>query len=109
MLELDVQQLYFDAIAAGMKTIEGRLAKQKYMALKPGDNVRFTNPDGSQSVVKEVVALHTYPTFADAFKTQDFQRAIPTAKTVDDAIHIYERFYPGFAQQEFGIVFIELK
>lgn len=109
MLELNVQQFYFDAITAGTKTIEGRLAKQKYLALQSGDKIRFTNPDKSQSVIKEVGALHTYANFSSAFKVHDFKYAVPNAKSAKAAVEVYEEFYSRAMQQKFGIVFIELK
>lgn len=107
-LELNVQQIYFDAIKAGSKTIEGRLAKQKYRSLKPGDSVIFYNSERTQSVAKIVVAVHVYPTFEAAFREQDFRKAIPAAKSVHEAMAVYEQFYTPKMQKEEGVVFIEL-
>lgn len=107
MITLNVQQVYFDAIVAGTKTIEGRLATQKYKGLQPGDEVCFSNNEGTQSVVKKVVALHLYPSFEEAFKIQNFKNATPNAKTLNDSLQIYERFYPAQEQKQNGVVFIE--
>ena len=108
MISLNVQQTYYDAIASGTKTIEGRLAKAKYLELRSGDAVTFSNDDNTSSLTKTVKAVYCYPTFEDAFREQDFKRAVPTANTVEDAIRVYEQFYPESAQQEHGVVFIEL-
>src|SRR5690606_20622298 len=108
-LTLSVRQTYYDAIARGAKTIEGRLAKAKYLELKPGDTVTFSNDDNTTSLTKTVKAVHSYPTFDDAFKEQNFKRAIPDANTVEDAIRVYESFYPQLVQREHGVVFIELE
>ena len=107
-IDLEVQQPYFDAIKSGIKTIEGRLAKQKYLNLQPGDSIRFTAPPNSTSIVKTVAKVHRYATFREAFKEQNFQLAIPDARSVDDAVAVYERFYPRQIQDEIGVVFIEL-
>jgi ASC-1-like (ASCH) protein len=109
MFDLSVQQIYYDAIANGTKTIEGRLAKEKYRALKPGDEIRFSNNEGTQSLVKKVGAVHVYPTFADSFKVQNFKHAIPDAASVADAIRVYEQFYTKEMQQKHGVVFIALQ
>lgn len=103
MITLNVQQVYLDSIAAGSKTIEGRLAKQKYKSLKPGDEIRFSNNENTQSLVKKVVALHFYASFEKAFKAQDFQNATPNAKTLNDSLEIYERFYSKELQFAFGL------
>lgn len=109
MLELNVQRVYFDAIKAGTKTIEGRLAKQKYRSLRPGDSVIFFDNEHTESITKTVAAIHLYPTFESAFKEQDFRKAIPSAKTVKEAIAVYEQFYTPKMQQQEGVAFIELR
>ncbi|HTH72207.1 MAG TPA: ASCH domain-containing protein [Candidatus Pristimantibacillus sp.] len=109
MLQFNVQRVYFDAIKAGTKTIEGRLAKQKYLDLRPGDSVVFFDNEHTESVTKTVTAIHLYPTFEAAFKEQDFRKAIPSAKTVKEAIAVYEQFYTPQMQQQERVVFIELR
>lgn len=109
MLELKVQQVYIDAITNGTKTIEGRLAKDKYLKLRQGDRVKFFNNAGTQSVAKKVVAIHRYSTFEAAFTEQDYKKAVPNAKDISDAASVYEQFYPKALQAKLGIVFIELE
>lgn len=108
-LDLNVQQVYLDAIAAGTKTAEGRLAKEKYRALKAGDVITFHNNEQTQSLDKAVVALRIYATFEAAFKEMDFKDAVPNARNIDEAIAIYEQFYSKKMQQQEGIVFIVLR
>lgn len=108
MVEFKVQQVYFDDIASGRKTIEGRLAKDKYLQLKPGDKVRFSNNAGTEALVKRVVAVHTYRTFEEAFTEQDYKQAIPSARSVAEAVRVYEQFYSREQQEQTGVVFVEL-
>ena len=107
-LDVEVQQPYFDAIQNGTKTMEGRLAQHKYTDLQPGDILRFSNPSGTQSLNKTVAHIHRFPTFAAAFETEDFKQAIPDAGSAEDAIAVYEQFYPSSVQKQTGIVFIGL-
>lgn len=109
MVEFRVQQIYFDDITNGRKTIEGRLAKDKYLQLKPGERVRFSNTSGTQVLVKKVVAVHMYRTFEEAFSEQDYQKAIPSARNTAEAVRVYERFYSREQQAQTGVVFVELK
>jgi len=108
MLELNVQQAYFDAILKGSKNIEGRLAKEKYLNLKKGDKIRFFNNEATQSTIKTVTALHLYPSFEAAFKQLSFNLAVPGAKDTKEALDIYEQFYSKSMQLKDGVVFIEI-
>lgn len=108
MFKLRVQQQYFDAIASGTKTIEGRLAKKKYTDLKRGDKIQFVNSANTQSVIKKVVATHIYPSFEEAFKKLNYLKAIPHAKNVEEAINVYLQFYSYPTQVHTGVILIEL-
>ena len=108
-INLEVQQPYFDAIKSGTKTIEGRLAKQKYTTLKAGDTIQFMNPSGGASITKKVARVYRYPTFEDAFEHLSYKNAIPNAESSEQAIKIYEQFYPRPIQDELGVVFIVLQ
>lgn len=109
MLNLDVQQQYFDAIKIGVKTIEGRLAKDKYRLLTVGSTLSISNNDHSESVEKKIVSLRIYKNFRDAFEKEDYCRAVPDAKSVDDAVAVYEQFYSIKKQHEFSVIFIEIE
>ena len=108
IIDLEVQQPYFDAIMSGTKTIEGRLAKERYLKLKEGNLVHITNSSDTMSMEKTIKAVRYYASFEAAFEKLDYRKAIPNAKNVNDAISVYEQFYPAAVQEKFGVVFIEL-
>lgn len=108
MITLHVQQHFLDAIKNGTKSLEGRLAKDIYRSLKAGSVVAFYNEDHTDMVEKKVVSLRVYKTFRDAFLEEDYTKAIPGANTIDEAVAVYEQFYPVAKQNQHGIVFIEI-
>lgn len=108
MFDLSVQQKYFDAIKADKKDIEGRLAKDKYRHLQVGSPIIFYNNERTMQIEKQIVSLRIYKSFRDAFKYEDFKKAVPDAKNIDDAVAVYEAFYPEEEQLKFGVIIIKL-
>lgn len=49
-ITINVQQVYLDAIKNGSKTIEGRLATEKYRSLRPGDVLTIYNNEQTDMV-----------------------------------------------------------
>lgn len=109
MVDFCVQQQYFETIKSGVKNIEGRLAKDKYRLLNIGENVTFYNNERTEKIEKKVVSLRIYRTFKDAFRYENYQKAVPKSKSVNDAILVYEQFYSKSLQQQHGVVFIEVE
>lgn len=108
MTTLYIRQAYLDAIKSGVKSIEGRLAKDKYRLLKVGSTVTFYNDDHTDKVEKKIISLRIYKTFHDAFLKEDYRKAIPDAKTADEAVAAYERFYSAAQQRDRSVIFIEI-
>jgi ASC-1-like (ASCH) protein len=104
---MHVQQKYYDFIKSGKKTIEGRLAKDKYRLVKVGDEIVFEN-DTKEELRKKVVGLYVFSTFRDAFQMLDYRLAIPDAQSIDEAVAIYEQFYTLEEQKTNNVIFIQL-
>ncbi|GIW59659.1 MAG: isomerase [Patescibacteria group bacterium] len=104
---MHVQQKYYDFIKNGQKTIEGRLAKEKYRLIKVGDEIVFEN-DAKEELRKKVLALYVFATFRSAFSKLDYHLAIPDAQSINDAVAVYERFYPIDEQIANNVIFIQL-
>jgi ASC-1-like (ASCH) protein len=56
-----VQPRYFNFILAGEKTVEGRIAREKYLSLKPGDAIQFLT-ENSYTDQERVEAQPSYKT-----------------------------------------------
>lgn len=107
-ITINVQQVYLDAIKNSSKTIEGRLATEKYRSLRPGDVLTIYNNEQTDMVTGGVVNVYEYADFEAAFREWDFRLAIPEAQNVGEALAVYEQFYSRTRQQDAGVVFIEL-
>lgn len=109
-LSLGVQPTYFQALQDGSKTIEGRLARTKYSDLRPGDRITITDEGSGQELIMEVQSLHIYPDFLSAFRSREnYQLAVPDARSTDEAVSVYAQFYPDEKQVSEGVIFLELK
>ena len=106
-MELHLQDQYFKAVQDGTKTIEGRLAKEKYRSLKAGEKITFI-ADSGETLMKTIEAIHIFPTFKDAFRVLKYQDAVPGIDNMENAVKVYESFYPMEEQQKYNVVFLKL-
>ena len=107
-LTLQVQTRYFDAICKGIKTVEGRIAKPDYLALKPKGLITFIDPSG-RSCTTEICRVAHFTDFRAMLESSSVQACIPGA-SLDEALEIY-RSFPGYREKEkeFGVVAIHIK
>jgi ASC-1-like (ASCH) protein len=107
-LTLQVQTRYFDAIVSGLKTVEGRIAKPEYRALKPNGLITFIDPNG-KSCTAEICRVTHFTDFREMLENSTVQACIPGA-SLDKALEIY-RSFPGYREKEkeFGVVAIHIK
>ncbi|MEI8067511.1 MAG: ASCH domain-containing protein [Candidatus Shapirobacteria bacterium] len=102
-LELDVQEPYLTFIKTGQKKIEGRLGKDKYLNLKPGDLIKINN------IEVEIIKVTKYPNFKNMLITEGVKNVIPNSKNLKSAIDVYYKFYSKEEEQTFGVVGINIK
>lgn len=109
-MQLSLKQNYFDAIKAGIKTVEGRLNKEKSHNLKPGDPIEFICKETGELLNCTITHLHTYPSFEAMLKSEGLTNMLPWAKSITEGIAVYESF-PGFKEgvKEFGALAIGVR
>lgn len=106
--EMKLQPEPFDAIKAGKKIIESRLFDEKRRLIKIGDVVEFKkNPELTESVKAEVIALLNYPSFDAMFS--DFEPNWFGLPTKEELLTQIEQFYPVEEQQKYGVLGIKIK
>lgn len=110
MLNLTLNQEYFNAIKAGIKTVEGRLNKPKFHTLKPGDPISFTCKETGEVLTCTVTTLHTYPSFEAMLQSEGLTNMLPWAENIQEGVAVYESF-SGFKEgvKEFGALAIGVK
>ncbi len=103
-LNINVQEPYFSFIKDGQKTVEGRLAKEKFTSLKVGDFLMI-----NEEVKKEIVGVYIYPTFSDMIIMEGVKNVIPDAKDLDEAVGAYYKFFTPEDEQSLGVCAIKIK
>lgn len=95
---MGLQEKYYNFIVNGSKTFEGRLGSDKNKALQLGDVIVFND-----SLKVRIISVHIFPSYEDVMKVLDFKKLIPDAKSVEDAIGVYEEFYSKEKQANLGV------
>lgn len=103
-LEINVQEPYFSFIKNGQKTVEGRLAKEKFTSLKIGDFLLV-----NEELKKEIVEVSVYKTFRDMIIMEGVKNVIPDAQNLDEAVSAYYKFYTPEDEKAMGVCAIKIK
>ncbi len=90
---LYVEKAYVPLIREGQKTVEGRLNKEKYQTMKPGDILAFcVKREPSDTTFCKVLRLRTYKTFRAMLEAEGLRSCLPTAETLEEGVAMYHRF-----------------
>lgn len=103
-IEFNVQEPYHTFILNGVKTVEGRLNKGKFAALKIGDRLSL-----NKQTLFEVIAIVPYDSFRDMIEAEGVQNIVPDKQTTDEAVQVYYRFYTPLQEKECGVLAIRIK
>jgi ASC-1-like (ASCH) protein len=101
--ELNVDEKWLTYIIKGRKTIEGRLNKNKFKLMRPGDMIIFNG-----IIKKEIIAIRYYNYFEDYLKTEGIDKCLPDVVDIYDGINIYRDIYSVEDEIKYGIIAIEL-
>lgn len=109
----------FEAVAAGRKTIEGRLKKGKFAQFAAGDIVKVRRDyrdesgviqDGESDAARvRVVAVRAYPDFATLVKAEGHEHVASLPVSAEETIAGYEDIYPVEDQKKYGVLAIEIE
>jgi ASC-1-like (ASCH) protein len=117
-----VQPRYFNLILQGQKTVEGRVAREKYLSLRPGDAIQFLTQEThlDQKLLSEpmiyktldarVVSLEKFNSFSDMLSFYGLKNCLPGVKSLSEGVSIYHGF-PGYESdaKSMGAVGIEIE
>ena len=109
--QMNLHAAPFDMIARGIKTIELRLWDEKRRLIKVGDEIEFTHSkDSTRTLRCRVVALHTFPSFAELYANLPLLKCGYTADDIatasPDDMNLY---YSKEQQEKYGVVGIEIE
>ena len=101
ILELNVQEPYFSLIKNGLKIVEGRLGKNKYLDLKMDDKLLF-----NKNLEKKVEKIVKYSSFREMLIFEGLKNVLPKVQTLEEGENIYYQFYFKEDEQKYGVVAI---
>jgi len=113
MHEIGIESSFVEAIRRGEKTIEGRLGKPRFLAMKEGDIISIrediwkdgdiveSHPDALQVTVRQILYFES---FREMLEAVDYESVVPTAATVDEAVAKYAEFYSAEDEAAYGVV-----
>lgn len=101
---------YFSFVKNGQKTIEGRLNKEWYRSLKPGDHIIVHRQDDENDTIEVVVKdLRRYASIQDMLEREPLKQLLPDVDSAEEGLKIYRKFYTEQQEQEFGALAIEVE
>lgn len=119
MQEIGIESSLVEAIRSGEKTIEGVLGKAHFLKMNVGDTLSIREDIwingkniGSQEykLLVKITQILYFETFKEMLSSIDFTAAVPSARSIHDAVNKYSEFYSSDDEEEYGIValFFEL-
>ena len=109
--EFTLRRRYIELIKSGEKTTEGRINSGGFRKLNEGDRVIFFDgKEQSVNVLCEIIGIGRYKSFTEMLAKEGFKTMIPDAKSLDEAVSIYNRIpsYPERAKKN-GVLALRIK
>ena len=103
MTELRLKRKYFDEIASGKKTIEGRLMRGKICKLQLGDTLTFTNDNDRIETI--ITRITLYKNFKAGLEHNDLSKILPGVISIREGVKVYKDIY-GDEDEQYGFCLI---
>jgi len=113
------ESTHLDAILAGKKTVEGRLARGKFAEYAVGDIVELRRDfrddsgelqDGPSAQARvRVTAIHWYQTFREMLESEGLSNVLPGVGSLDEAVAEYAKYYSPDEQARYGVLGIVIE
>lgn len=103
---MTLDTIYFDYIKNGIKLYETRIYDEKRQKIKLLDNVKFIDKNNKKRFFNAIITeLSYFNNFKDAIEEVGVKKVLPNAKSVKDAVNIYNSF-PGYEEnsKKYGVL-----
>lgn len=91
-MKMHLDKIYFDNIKNKVKIYETRVYDKKRQEIKLLEEIVFLERNSKKKIKAKVVELSYFSNFRDAIKDVGVKKVLPNAKSLNDAIKIYEKF-----------------
>lgn len=92
MIPMKLDAIYYDLIKSGKKIYETRVYDPKRQKLKLLDTIEFSHRQTGHKMRAKIVELSWFPTFKNAITDCGLKKVMPNARSVEDAVKLYENF-----------------
>jgi ASC-1-like (ASCH) protein len=107
---INVSEPWFSLILLGIKTVEGRLNKNRFKEMKEGDIVEWSNNDfGPRKVVTKIVKKTFYKSFNEYLNSEGIENCLPGINNIKDGLAVYYKYYKKEDEVEFGVTAIKVE
>jgi len=101
---------WFTLISLGLKTVEGRRNKGRFMEMKIGDIIEWTNYDFKpRRVMTKIKRKTVYETFEEYLETEGLDKCLPGIPSLSHGLSVYFKYFTKQDEKDFGVVAIEIE
>jgi ASC-1-like (ASCH) protein len=110
MYEITLDNIWWQLVKNGQKTVEGRLIKDHHGKVKFGDYFTIRNRENKEVIIGIVTFVRYYYTFRNMLLKEGLNNVIPITTNLQEALDIYYAI-PGYreGEQKYGVVAIGLQ
>ena len=92
MIPMKLDSIYYELIKNKQKLYETRVLDPKRQKMKLLDVIEFTNRETGKKMNAKIVELSHFKTFELAIRDCGLKKVMPNARSVEDAVKLYEAF-----------------
>lgn len=118
MIEIGINSEILAQILHGTKTVEGRLAKDKFLTINTGDMISIREDAYADGVIIKsresaakitVTGIAKFDSFKQMLMATGFHNVIPSAATLEEACDEYLRYYSSEDEKKYGVLGISFR
>jgi len=87
---INIKDKYFYFIKNGMKTVEGRINKNKFEQMEKDDIIIFSSSTETLKCI--VTGTEVYDSFYEMLEKEGIQNCLPDVKNIKEGVEIYHGF-----------------
>ena len=89
---LQISPRYFELVQKQKKTVEGRLAKTRFLDLEKEQTIRLQNSKSYSSLYVKIVYLKKYTSFKEMLIFEGLDKCLPDIQNIEEGIDVYYGF-----------------
>jgi len=101
---------WFSLISLGLKTVEGRKNKGKFMNMKIGDIIQWVNHDFMErTIMTEILDKVKYISFQEYLEMEGLDKCLPGIPDIEHGLSVYFKYFTKEDEARYGVIAIRLK